>query len=251
MEQNNITDLAILDVLVYGQKTEVVNVRARSFCAISFKELAGGAYFADGVRVEHSAGALCLVPEGVPYRRESVGENIRVIHFNASPKLPGRIRVVQVSDPEELGKRFDRVIAMWNERSAGYQYYAKALLYELFALFAEDAETESEAGDYLSEAKRYMEIHFSESDLTVSKLCADAFVSPANFRRRFGKRYGMAPKQYLDKIRIEHAKILLRADYYTASEIALRCGFSDAGYFCTAFRRHTGECVTAYRKRHI
>ena len=251
MDRNDVAELSVLDLLVFRQKTENVSVRARSFCAISFKAETSGAYTVNGERVEHGAGALCLIPAGVPYRRESLEENIRVIHFRTTVELSDRIRTVEVSDVNELSDRFDRVLDMWNERTPGCRYHAMGLLYELFALFVESAELEDESGDYLDAARRYMKTHFFEADLTVEKLCARSFVSPANFRRRFGKRYGVSPKQYLDKIRMDHAKALLRADYCTASEIANRCGFSDGGYFCTAFRRHTGESVTEYRERHI
>jgi AraC-like DNA-binding protein len=61
----------------------------------------------------------------------------------------------------------------------------------------------------------------------------------------------MSPKQYLDDVRIEHAKVLLESAYYTQAEIAARCGFDDVKYFRTAFKHHTGKTPGAYMKEHL
>ena len=51
---------------------------------------------------------------------------------------------------------------------------------------------------------------------------------------------------YLDTLRINYAKSLLEAGYFSQKEIAARCGFLDVGYFRTMFKKKTGKSMKQY-----
>jgi AraC-like DNA-binding protein len=241
--------LRLREVLVFAQKSERVRQSPRPFCALSFKASVGGAYVVEGERITYEKGALCLVPAGVAYRRESEREDIYVIHFDADGILPQTVRTVQVSDIAACSEKFAAALAFWERKGAGDYYRASAILHELFAEVITPEESAAHESDYLARSVQYMERALADHTLTIGKLAARAFVSPANFRRRFAARYGCSPKQYLDRLRMTYAQDLLQTGYYSAAEVAERCGFADAGYFCTAFRRYTGESVSDFCRR--
>lgn len=241
--------LSLREALVYAQKRERVQQGPRPFAALSFKASTSGRYTVNGRVVEHAPGALCLVPAGVGYRRESEREDIFVLHFDTSVVLPPEIRVLQVEDIEGYRQKFALAHSLWQQREAGYYYRVSAILYELFADVIAPVEQAEWQGDYLAEAARYMEKHFGNSALSIGQLAARAFVSPANLRRRFGARYGCSPKQYLNRLRMEYARSLLCTAYFTTEEIAARCGFSDVAYFRTAFCRYFGESISTARRK--
>jgi AraC-like DNA-binding protein len=241
--------LTLREVLTFSQKSERVRQGARPFSALSFKATTAGAYVVGGARIPYEQGAVCLVPAGVAYQRESEREDIFVIHFDTATPLPQTVCVLQIKDIEAYRQRFAEALALWQRAKAGDHYRVTAILYELFAAMIASVETECREADYLTEAASYMEKHLTDSALSIGMLAARAFVSPANFRRRFKARFGCAPKQYLERLRMDYAKHLLQTGYYNAQEVALRCGFSDAGYFCTAFRHYTGESVSSFRRR--
>lgn len=59
-----------------------------------------------------------------------------------------------------------------------------------------------------------------------------------------------SPMQYLQRIRIQAAKDMLRADSHrTVTEIAHLCGFSTSQYFATTFRQLVGVSPSEYRNR--
>ena len=240
--------LALRDIFIYKQKKERVQNAPRTYSALSFKPCTAGRYVAEGVISEHTAGALCLVPADVAYRRESEAEDIYVFHFDATPLLPREICVIQVRDVESCRAKFEEALRLWQRQEAGDHYRVSAILYELFAEVAASMERAERKKDYLAQTKGYMEEHFSNTALSVDQLARRAHVSPACLRRRFAERYGCAPKQYLDRLRMEHAQKLLQTGYYSTREIAERCGFGDVGYFCVAFRRHMGVTVSAFRR---
>lgn len=239
--------LALRDLFIYKQKTEKLSVPPRTYAALSFKTSTGGRYICDENVITYKKGALCLVPADVAYYRENEAEDIYVFHFDTTPLLPREIRVVHVEDIAAYRQKLDEALSLWQAQSPGYYYRVSAILYELFAEIISPIEQEAQKKDYLSKVRIYMEEHFSNATLTVDQLSRYAHVSPACLRRRFAERYGCSPKQYLDRLRMQHAEKLLQTGYYSTREIAERCGFSDVGYFCTAFRRHAGVSVTAYR----
>lgn len=72
---------------------------------------------------------------------------------------------------------------------------------------------------------------------------------PDYFRRLFKQHTAVSPLRYLNGMRMERAKDLLRLESsLSVGEIALRCGFRDPLYFSTAFRSETGVSPLEYRK---
>ena len=68
-----------------------------------------------------------------------------------------------------------------------------------------------------------------------------AHMSERTFRRAFEAETGQAPKPFYDRIRLSVADELLRQKAYNIIEVAFHLGFSSAGHFSKAFRRHFGR----------
>jgi signal transduction histidine kinase/DNA-binding LacI/PurR family transcriptional regulator/AraC-like DNA-binding protein len=65
--------------------------------------------------------------------------------------------------------------------------------------------------------------------------------------RLFRKELGMAPWEYLTRLRIERAKELLAAGSDSVAVVGARVGFPDQAYFSRVFRKVTGRSPQAYR----
>lgn len=76
--------------------------------------------------------------------------------------------------------------------------------------------------------------------VTVEDAAKAMGMSRSGLFRVFREHTGQNPKAYLDHLRVEHARHLLRRGDYTVKEIAARCGFSDARHFSRTFTRKTG-----------
>ena len=81
------------------------------------------------------------------------------------------------------------------------------------------------------------------------QLCDKAFMSDTYFRRLFVAVYGETPRQYINRLRVEHAQALLREWNYSVEQVARLSGFSDAKYFSTVFHRYTGRSPSQCRGR--
>lgn len=69
------------------------------------------------------------------------------------------------------------------------------------------------------------------------------------FLRRFKSAIGRTPVEYLQNMRIEHARNLLETTNATASEITWAVGYEDINTFRKLFRRLVGLTPNQYRER--
>jgi AraC-like DNA-binding protein len=75
-----------------------------------------------------------------------------------------------------------------------------------------------------------------------------AGLSPRTLRRRLAEE-GSTWRKVVDQARLEACERMLREPDLTLEEIAARLRYSDQAHLTRAFRRWTGECPSAYRRR--
>lgn len=95
----------------------------------------------------------------------------------------------------------------------------------------------------------YLEKHYSDSDLSLSKLSSICNISEVYFRKLFTEKYKISPKQYIINVRIIKAKQLLTEGIIKINKVAGECGFSNQYHFCRILKKKTGLTPTEYMKR--
>lgn len=88
-------------------------------------------------------------------------------------------------------------------------------------------------------AMGYMMSHFNQ-DISLDKIAYEAGLSRFHFSREFKHITGLTPITYLNLLRCNEAKRLLKKNKYTIHEISEKCGFSSASYFSKTFKKHIG-----------
>lgn len=96
------------------------------------------------------------------------------------------------------------------------------------------------------ETQQWLEQHYNE-ELSLEHIASDIGMSPRNFSRRFKLATGETPSKYLQRLRIEAAKELLRNSSLSIAEIAYKVGYSDLSYFSRLFKRHEQCSPHAFR----
>lgn len=149
----------------------------------------------------------------------------------------------KVSHGNRFGELFRQAYKVWSECGIGYKIQAKALIHQiLFALIQENVSHligNDSALQALKAASDYVEQNYREK-ITVEELATLSGYSPSHFTRMFTRVYDTSPIQYVNQIRIMHAKNLLRTGQYTIAQIAQECGFSNVYYFTRCFKQVTG-----------
>ena len=88
-----------------------------------------------------------------------------------------------------------------------------------------------------------------DKPLTLDELAKTANMSTRTFSRIFRQKLGVSPIQYLQQLRLERSKELLRDSSSDISAIAFQCGFSDSNYFSKLFRSRFKCTPRDYRKK--
>lgn len=82
-------------------------------------------------------------------------------------------------------------------------------------------------------------------------LARELGVNYASFRRQFARRVGMAPRQYVMRLRLERAQRMIGATPLTLEAIAEELGFSSAFHLSAAFKSHFGMSPALWRSGSI
>ena len=85
-------------------------------------------------------------------------------------------------------------------------------------------------------------------DIVLSHLAGRFGMSTRTFNRRFKAAVGRTPLEYLQEMRINIARDLLKTSNLSINEIADRVGYQDAGYFTILFRKLLATSPNDYRK---
>jgi transcriptional regulator GlxA family with amidase domain len=86
-----------------------------------------------------------------------------------------------------------------------------------------------------------------QSDLLISGLAKRLKLSVRSLNRRFRLATDTSPLQYLQSLRIAHAKELLKQSNLAVSEVADMVGYQDASYFTSLFKKLTAVTPMEYR----
>lgn len=95
----------------------------------------------------------------------------------------------------------------------------------------------------------YMKRHLSDS-LCNAEIAKAAGVSRRNLFELFNKRLGRSPGKALERIRVEHAKAILRDTDEKLYTVAAESGLSSANNLQKVFKRVVGVTPGEYRKAH-
>lgn len=90
-----------------------------------------------------------------------------------------------------------------------------------------------------------------KQDIGLSDVARVVNLSSVYFSGLFKKEMGENFVDYLNRVRIDAAKVLLKDVRNNIGEIAEQCGFSDTRYFAKIFKRSVGITPSDYRKRQI
>lgn len=215
----------------------------RPFHAISFRIYGDALYETQGDRITAQTGDILFVPAYVQYIKETRPECFYVVHFYCEKPIGQQLRRIAPADPERFRKLFDRLYRVQKEKRLAYEHACKSLLYEIITEIEREwsGANHSVIETEMNRAIRMIHESYTNPDFTVGSLSESLSMSEVYFRKQFRKTKGISPKRYISNLRLQTAKELLRSGYYSVSEVASRCGFSNSYYFSAFIKRETGK----------
>lgn len=98
-------------------------------------------------------------------------------------------------------------------------------------------------------AKLFIDQHYHEP-INLDVISGKAFFSSYHFIRLFNKIYGKTPHQYLIRVRIDKAKMLLRTAM-PVQQVCFAVGFDSVGSFSTLFKKITSLSPSQFQHQQL
>ncbi len=106
----------------------------------------------------------------------------------------------------------------------------------------------SEENEYIIYAKKYINEHYKEQ-ISIKNIADKLFIHEAYFSKLFNEQVGEGVSSYLNGVRIEKAKNLLRYSDDQLKHVSSKVGFSTQSYFNKVFKQLVGVSPLVFRKK--
>lgn len=115
-----------------------------------------------------------------------------------------------------------------------------------FMMFSGQKDHEDEA---IKKAQAYIEGNFQQK-ITVDALASMFALSRRNLERRFKKATSNTVVEYIQRVKIEAAKMSLESSRENVNEVMYKVGYTDTKAFRTTFKKITGISPIQYRTKY-
>jgi two-component system response regulator YesN len=180
---------------------------------------------------------------------EKGGENQMLEYYIFGDIIVGASKIV-----EELGGDIKQIIPFSLQQdeikeiiSSREIFYEKirALLYAVIEF--RESRTGGRYQSVILKTKDYIERNYGDQDISLHTVASHVGISPNHLSTVFSQETGENFIEYLTRVRIEKAKLLLSTTTMKSADIAFETGFSDPHYFSFIFKKNTGLSPREYR----
>ncbi len=152
----------------------------------------------------------------------------------------------------EIAIILDSLLAECRGRQHGYRSMVRAKFVELLLLLQRAASPDSSqgrippSGHTVDAVVHYIQEHYSE-DFSLNELARRANLSPGYLSRAFKNAAGMPLFEYINRVRIQKACVLLKRSKMPIIDVAFSVGYHNISFFNRYFRRMMRMSPRRYR----
>lgn len=244
-----ILNIRVLDVTC--PKSKKTFVKGRSFHSLSYRH-SGMISSKTGENTLYSKeDYVTFVPKGLSYETEVFEQSdISLVQFELAQDIP--IDDIYSFDAKNscLKTLFSLLSRKYNEK-IGLDFKCMSIFYEILDEIEKHWIENQIQGvsAKIIKAQTYILKNYSNSFLSISDVAKYIGVSESYLRREFHLFFKCTPNEYLNKVRLSHAKAMLSIDYNSVTETAKKCGFNSISYFIQSFKKHIGKTPSEYRAK--
>ena len=186
--------------------------------------------------------------------------NVVIIGFESSSEKISELSKAPITLPLELKKMLAEII---KEARTVYSFGADQLIKNYLQIFLikclrllensiENSQSDKNfnlnfEGDIerVKEVKKYLDCNFAQK-INVSELCFLFGTNKTTLSKEFKQVFNKTIMEYVNCLKIEHTKRLLRENVYTLTEIASILSISSVHYLTALFKKHVGITPSEY-----
>lgn len=212
--------------------------------------LSGGSeYIFDGYSfTAHSDNLIYLARGSVYEMRIAEKSEFICIDFEFDTAMPQKSELFADISPD-IKNKFIKALSAESKKDCGYLCCVLSVLYGIYESAVKSAaKPYAKNGGIFAEITAFVLKHYTEPNFTVAEIAEFAGLSEVHIRRIFKNSVNCSPIAYINYLKIEKAKNLLRSSNYSIAETAESVGINDPYYFSRFFKKSTGMSPTDYRR---
>lgn len=244
------------NIIFVGEHARTYDVRWHSHNAWELVYCTSGEgsfNFENGASIQYREGdVVCIPPQEI--HANCSQEGFTNLHLEIrDPSFPYRT-------PFRISDDMERHLRVAFEQ-AKYYYLADikrselvlSALGELIVSYTVVYRSNSEFSEPVEQIRGLILRSYSDSDFALDQAMAQLPFNYDYLRKLFKKEVGVTPLEYMTRLRMKKAEVMLTAmgaKDYSMAEIASLCGYDDALYFSRVFKKVYGLSPTAYVNKH-
>lgn len=183
---------------------------------------------------------VATLMSGQVFRRQPTERDflmvLRILKGERNSEWGRKLRRAYFETPVVTADRFEAILHLLHVFS---QYLAEYVGRQVIASAAEEPRA-------VASAKEFVQSH-AEEPITLTQVVEHVHVSRFYFCKLFKKATGMTLTEYVARVRVEKAKMLLVDPALRISEVVYAAGFGSIPRFNSVFKRYAGMPPTEYR----
>lgn len=125
------------------------------------------------------------------------------------------------------------------------------LFIDVFNKFIKQKAAKKKTPDWVKELKEIIQDQI-DTNLSLTDISKSLDIHPSYLSREFSRHFdNLSFGEYIRKLRIEKAVVLMETTKYSLTEIAYLTGFSDQSHFTRIFKQHFGKSPSMFKKEFL
>lgn len=156
----------------------------------------------------------------------------------------------------DVSELINKLVTICSSNSRVKNIFADLSLKELLVRLIQSQHLFEVVEDAMSNSNKNREhaiLHYIEQHLYkpihIQELSKMAYMNRTSFFVWFKEQFGQTPLEYINKRRMQQAKVLLSSGKYSVHQVADHCGYDDVNYFVRLFKKTEGFTPGAFLQR--
>lgn len=144
-----------------------------------------------------------------------------------------------------ISEHFSKLIELTNNIVGQYEMQSQMTIEYC------DAVKKAQLGNHSSLVKdiiQYIQLYF-EDDIGLQSISDEMKYTPSYIAKRFREEMNMSVVDYINLVRVNEAKLLLKSPTISITEIGFMIGYNSYSYFSSVFKKMTGMTCREYRNQ--
>lgn len=193
-----------------------------------------------------------FLPQGENFEytvvKKEFGACIDIV-FDTDIAIADEAFCVNVKEDKNLESLFRKAFSVWSGKRDGYYQKTLSILYEIISILQKSHYSPKSKTSIIEPALSYISKNYLKETISVPHLAKLCNISETYLKKLFNERFGLSPKKYITKLKMDYAVEMLSSQMFSVNSIAEALGYENVYYFSRAFKKEMGISPTEYMNK--